>query len=462
MKLPKTAGTAMRALSRNPLRSILTTLGIVIGIAAVIAMVEIGKGSATAIRDTISSMGANMLIIQPGTAASGGVSFGGGSEQTLTESDAEAILKECPSVRDVAPVMRTRSQLIAGGRNWVPLNIYGSTASYLVVRDWEPISEGEMFGEREVRSGARVAVVGQTVARELFPGVSPVGKEMRIGNVSFRVIGVLRRKGANMMGMDQDDIVLAPWTTVKSRLERQSSGAGAATAGSGSTGSGSSAQSAPTPNALYPGAGQSLYPPPSTDPGGVSPRALSPSTVEQILVAAKSPQTVESAIEEVTLLLRERHRLRPNEPNDFSIRDMTEMTRALATTSTLMTRLLLAVALISLLVGGVGIMNIMLVSVTERTREIGLRMAIGAAPRAVLEQFLVEAVVLCMTGGVLGIALGRSVSWGISTFLGWPTESSLTAVLGAVGVAVGVGVVFGFYPAWKASRLDPIDALRYE
>lgn len=457
MQLRKVVRTAVRALRRNLLRAVLTTLGIVIGIAAVIAMVEIGKGSATAIQRTISSMGANVLIVQSGTAASGGVSFGGGSEKTLTAADADAIIRECPSILDVAPIVRSRSQLVVGNKNWVPSQIYGTTPSFLRVKDWEQMSEGEMFGERDVRSGARVAVIGKTIANELFPGRSPVGEEMRIGNVWFKVIGVLGRKGANMMGMDQDDIVLAPWSTIKSRVK--SSGE---TNAAGSTTAPATAQSADSESALYPGAAGSLYPGADADSSGVSPRVIGPSIIDQIHITARSAGQVAGAIEEITALLRERHRIQPHDVEDFSVRDMTEMTKALTTTSTLMTRLLLAVALISLIVGGVGIMNIMLVSVTERTKEIGLRMALGARPRDVLRQFLVEAIVLCVAGGVFGIVLGRGASWAVSLLLKWPVEVSLSAAGAAVGVSVFVGVVFGYYPAWKASRMDPIEALRYE
>ena len=270
------------------------------------------------------------------------------------------------------------------------------------------------------------------------------------------MIGVLERKGANMMGMDQDDIALAPWTTIKSRVKSagDTNAAGAATA--------PSTTATDSESALYPGASGALYPAADADSAGVSPKVIGPSIVDQIHVSARGASQVAAAIEEITALLRERHRMQPNEPEDFTVRDMTEMTRALTTTSTLMTRLLLAVALISLVVGGVGIMNIMLVSVTERTKEIGLRMALGARPRDVLRQFLVEAIVLCIAGGIFGILLGRGASWTVAQLLGWPVEVSITAAASAVGVSVLVGLLFGFYPAWKAARMDPIEALRYE
>jgi len=449
---------ALNALRRNVLRSALTTLGIVIGIAAVIAMMEIGQGSSAAVAKTIQSMGADNLVVQPGTAASGGVSFGSGSVITLTPQDADAILRECPAVRAVAPVVRARTQVVYGNRNWVPFYIYGTTPSFLGVRDWQNLAEGIPFSERDVRNGSKVCLIGQTLVRELFGGRSPLGKEVRVQNVSFTVIGVLSRKGANMMGLDQDDILLAPWTTIKYRV-------------SGTT-LGNVNQSQPTPsdtadqvntlNTLYPGSSASLYPVPSAAQAANRPQPVRFTNVDQIMVRAASPAEIPAAIGQITRVLAERHRIKPGEPNDFNVRDMTEMTKALASTSTLMMNLLLCVALISLVVGGVGIMNIMMVSVTERTREIGLRMAVGARARDILRQFLVEAICLCLLGGVVGIALGRLGSVLVTWLLNWPTEVSLPAIVAAVCVSATVGVVFGFYPAWKASRLDPIDALRYE
>jgi ABC-type antimicrobial peptide transport system permease subunit len=448
--------TAMRALRRNKMRSALTTLGIIIGVAAVIAMMEIGRGSSRAIQQSIATMGADNFFVLPGTAASGGVSFGGGSAMTLTPEDGEAILSQCPAVRAVAPVVRARTQVLYGNRNWVPLFIYGSTPSFLDVRDWRDLAEGEPFTEQDVRNASKVCLLGQTLVRELFQGEPAVGKEVRVQNVSFKIIGLLAPKGANMMGMDQDDILLAPWTTIKRRVAGKSltnvNQSAAAEAGT---------QTVNTLSQIYPGQ-PSLYPVPSAVQAADTPLPVRFTNVDQLLVAAASPDQVPQAIHQAIQLLHERHRIRAGEPDDFSIRDLSEITRALSATTFLMTNLLLCVALISLVVGGVGIMNIMLVSVTERTREIGLRMAVGARGRDILRQFLVEAIVLCMLGGGFGIALGRGSSWLVKTILHWPTELSLGAICAAVAVSVSVGVIFGYYPAWKASRLDPIEALRYE
>ncbi len=448
--------TALSALRRNIMRAALTTLGIVIGVAAVIAMMEIGRGSASSIQQTIASMGANNLLITPGTASSGGVTFGAGSIMNLTPEDAEAIAREVPAVRAVAPAVRVRMQVIYGNRNWVPNEILGTTSAYLTVREWG-LSEGEMFSDQEVRSVAKVCVLGQTVARELFQGESPVGREIRVRNVPLKVTGVLSTKGANMMGWDQDDVVLAPWTTVKYRVSSTS----LASTNQSSSSSSSTGQATST-SQIYPGTRDNLYPEQSAAQAANTPVPIRFTNISRIHVAAVSSEATREAIEQITALLRERHRIRPEEPDDFAIRDMAEMTEAMSSTASMMTRLLLAVALISLVVGGVGIMNIMLVSVTERTREIGLRMAVGARRHFILQQFLMESVVLCFCGGAAGILLGRGVSYLVSLFLRWPTELSLDAVFAAFAVSATVGIVFGYYPAWKASRMDPIQALRYE
>jgi len=454
MKVYRTVRTALKSLMRNPMRAMLTTLGIVIGVGAVIAMMEIGVGSSTAIKNTIASMGANVLLVFPGTAASAGVTFGAGTVMTLTAEDAEAILRECPSVRNAAPVVRARTQVVYGNKNWVPSVMYGTTPAFLDIRDWTELAEGEPFTERDVMAANKVCLLGQTVARELFGDESPVGKEVRVKNVSFRVVGVLSPKGANMMGVDQDDILLAPWTTIKYRVTGSPVQTETQASSSSSTRSSSSG--------LYPGSGAKLYPERSEAQAASQPMPVRFNNIDQILLAARSAEEIPLAIEEVKLLLRERHRIRPGEPDDFNIRDMTEVTRTLSSTTTLMTNMLLWVAMVSLVVGGVGIMNIMLVSVTERTREIGLRMAVGARARDVLQQFLTEAVVLCLVGGMVGIAVGHGGSRLVSATLGWPVESSPEAVAAAVGVSAAVGIIFGFYPAWKASKMDPIEALRYE
>ncbi|MEW6427892.1 MAG: ABC transporter permease [Thermodesulfobacteriota bacterium] len=461
MMVGRIAVTALRSLARNPMRAMLTTLGIVIGIGAVIAMMEIGAGSSAALAKTIASMGANVLIIRSGSAASGGVSYGAGSVDTLTAEDCRAILREAPAVKNAAPVVRTRAQVVYGNRNWIPTSIYGTTPSYLQVQSWPELAEGESFTDRDVANANKVCLLGATLARELFQGESPVGRNVRVQNVSFRVVGVLGSKGANMVGMDQDDVLLAPWTTILYRVSGASQAASAA--GTTSTGSyGSTTNQVNTLSNIYPGGPPRLYPERSAIQQANHPMPLRSVSVDQILVAAASAGEIPAAIEQMSAILRERHRIRPGSPDDFNIRDMAEMTRALSSTSTLMTNLLLSVAMISLLVGGVGIMNIMLVSVTERTREIGLRMAVGARGRDILRQFLVESVILCLVGGVLGILLGHGGSTLVALLLRWPVETSPGAIAAAVIVAATVGIVFGFYPAWKASRLDPIEALRYE
>jgi len=455
MRVYSTARTAFRALRRNPMRAMLTTLGIVIGVGAVIAMMEIGAGSSTALKKTIASMGANVLVIRPGTASSGGVSFGAGSTTTLTPEDSQAILRECPAISNATPMVRARVQVVYGNRNWVPNAIYGTTPAYLDVQDWSILAEGEPFSDRDVLNGNRVCILGKTLVRELFDGTSPVGKEIRIKNIAFRVIGVLTPKGANMMGFDQDDVILAPWTTIKYRV----TGASLSTSNQSTA---AASDSVNTLSNLYPATQGDLYPKRSSVQEANNPMPVRFANIDQIMAAAASSAEIPLAIEQVGAVLRERHRLRAGEPDDFNIRDMAELTKTLSTTTTLMTNLLLAVAMISLVVGGVGIMNIMLVSVTERTREIGLRMAVGARGKDILRQFLVEAVVLCLTGGAMGIVLGHGGSLLVKLLLKWPVETSPAAIAAAVLVSAGVGIIFGFYPAWKASRLDPIEALRYE
>jgi ABC-type antimicrobial peptide transport system permease subunit len=457
--MPATWRTAFGALRRNKMRSGLSALGVIIAVAAVIAMTEIGQGSKAVVQKGIASMGANTLMILAGSTATGGVNQGTGTAQTLTPRDADEIGRQCPAVSAVAPVVRARSQVVYGNRNWVPEQVNGTSPSFLSVRDWK-MASGAMFTERDVRNYNKVCVIGNTLKRNLFPSESPLGKEIRINNVSFRIIGVLGRKGANMMGMDQDNVVLAPWTTIKYRV----SGATLTSTNqsvSATSSSSSTSDTVNTLNNLYPTV-TSLYSSRSSTQTADYPQPVRFTSVDQILTKSASETKVKQAIRQITDLLRERHRIRRSNENDFDIHDMTEMSKMLTSTTQSMSLLLLVVALISLVVGGVGIMNIMLVSVTERTREIGLRMAVGARSYHILRQFLVEAVVLCLVGGALGILLGRATSILVRWRVHWPTEASLSTIVATVAVSVGVGIAFGFYPAWKASRLDPIEALRYE
>ncbi len=449
--------TAIGALRRNIMRTLLTMLGIVIGVAAVITMMEVGNGATLAMQRTLTSIGANTLAVIPGAQNVGGINYGIGSMTTLTPNDADSIVQKCPAVANVAPIVRARTQIVYGNRNWVPTYVWGSSPSFLQVRDWTDMDAGREFTEHDVRNANKVCVVGRTIVRELFAGQSPIGKEIRVRNVAFKVIGVLGPKGANMMGQDQDDILLTPWTTLKYRV--------VATSLSGGNQSATNSANTTEMNSLtmiYPNLSTSLYPVASSNELADVPQPIRFANVDQILTNAWSSADIPSAIQQITNVLRENHHLRPTAPNDFTVRDMTEITKAMSSTTELITKLLLYVAMISLVVGGVGIMNIMLVSVTERTREIGLRMAVGAEPNDILRQFLIEAIVLCLLGGSMGILVGRSASIIVSKVLHWPTAPSVGAIIAAVVVSASVGVIFGFYPAWKGSRLDPIDALRYE
>jgi ABC-type antimicrobial peptide transport system permease subunit len=453
----RTFKSALHALRRNVMRSALTCLGIIIGIASVIAMAEIGQGSADAIKRTIASMGANQMGISPQASSVGGVSFGAATGVTLTPDDCEAINAECPAVRVAAPNVDGRGQIVYGNRNWQPSSFKGTTPAYLDVKNWADLTDGESFTDDDVRRAAPVCLIGETIRKELFDGASPIGKSIRIGNINLRIVGVLSQKGANMMGRDQDDVVIAPWTTVKyrmfgSKLNLQNVAQQSA----------SSATAINSLSSLYPTKSVQLYPQASSVQSRATPVISRISDLDDIYLSAVSPEAIPAAREQITRILRDRHRLRENEPDDFEIRSMTEFAQAFGSTTLMMTNLLLCVALISLVVGGVGIMNIMLVSVTERTREIGLRMAVGARARDILRQFLIEAVLLCVAGGVVGILVGRGVSIALTAFLKWPTLPSLPALIAAVVVSVTVGVTFGFYPAWKASRMDPIEALRFE
>ena len=407
--LRMTATTALRALSRNKLRSTLTILGIIIGVAAVIAMVSIGRGADEAVQSQIRGLGTDLLMIVPGATTSAGVRSGWGGVSTLSVADAKAITAGAPAAGDVSYYRREIAQVVAADRNWATA-IQGSPPSFFRVRQWR-LASGRAFTQREEDTAARVAVLGDTIVRELFgAGQDPIGARIRIKNVPFEVIGVLEPKGQTMWGQDQDDVIVIPFAAAERRV------LGAQILG----------------------------------------------RVDQIHVTAGSSALLPTVKEQITELLRQRHRIRPDEADDFTVRDLAEFARASQTATQVMTNLLLGVASISLLVGGIGIMNIMLVSVTERTREIGIRMAIGAKGRHIRLQFLVEAALLSLVGGVIGAAVGIAAAIAIAELAAWPILVPPASVAGAVLFSAVVGVFFGFYPAGKASRLDPIAALRHE
>ena len=375
MSLWRTMLVALVALKRNPTRALLTALGIVIGIAAVIAMMEIGNGSSRAIRTSIESMGANSILIMPGAPRiPGGVRQSAGSGVSLTPEDCEAIRQDCPSVAMAVPIVRASAvQAVVGNRNWTPQQCYGVGPDYLQIRNWA-IAEGRNFTEREVERRARVCLVGKKIVNELFGGESPIDSEIRIKNVTFTIIGVLKEKGANMMGFDEDDVILAPWTTVRLRITGLKTGSVSNTTSTAST----------SPSSLYPATGVAFYPEQADNLATDTLLVPKFAQIDQIMLTATDPKNVDKAIAELTQVLRERHNLRPGQEDDFWVRKSAAFMETLSGTSRLMTNLLMVVALISLVVGGVGIMNIMLVSVTERTREIGLRMAVGARSRDIL------------------------------------------------------------------------------
>ena len=455
--LLRTAATAFRSLKRNPLRSALTTIGIIIGVASIIAISEIGLGSQTAIREVLASTGVDNILVLPGAASANGVSLGSGSVKTLTPEDADAVRRECPAVDSLAPIIYARRQVVYGNKNWNPVYLYGTTPDFLRVRDWGQMDEGHTFTDADVQDVGMVCVLGKTLVRELFgENDSPIGREVMVNDVPLRVVGVLQKKGANIIGEDQDDILLAPWTTIKYRVSAPTGGSTLPAAVAD--------LSLPVDQSSrrYLRGRSNLYPSASAVQAIDTPRLERFSNIDSILVRARSTDEIPLAMGQIEALLHERHRTAAGGKDDFTVKDFTAILAAVSSTVGLVAGLLVIVALISLVVGGVGIMNIMLVSVTERYREIGLRMALGAGPRDILRQFLVEAVVLCMLGGVIGIALGRASSLLVRFLAKWPTESSLLAILASVSVSVTIGVVFGYYPAWKASRLNPIEALRYE
>lgn len=398
---------ALRSLRVNKMRSALTMLGIVIGVAAVICMFAVGNGANEKISASIASMGSNLLMVRPGAATSGG-KRGGGSKPSLTLEDAEAVAREIPTVEDVAPVLRGTSQIVYGNTNW-STSIWGTTNSIMNVRDWT-LALGRGLTDSDVRGSAKVCLLGQTVVDELFGNQDPVGSIVRIDKIPMKVIGVLQGKGSSGMGNDQDDVIFVPITTVQKRLF----------------------------GSRFPG------------------------KIGDIMIKGKTSDVLEIAERDITFLLAQRHRIRDGEENDFNVRNLSEIMEAAKESTKVMSMLLAAIASVSLLVGGIGIMNIMLVSVTERTREIGIRMAIGAQTNDILAQFLTESIIMSLSGGAIGILLGALGASLVSHLTGWTTSVSSLSVVLAVGFSAFIGISFGFYPAWKASQMSPIEALRYE
>lgn len=405
LQLKNLLKSAFKSIIKNRMRSLLTSLGIIIGVSAVIVMVVIGEGSQKRIEEGIESLGTNLIIVFPGASRSGGVSHGAGSFNRFTFDDVDKLQKEATLLSAVSPVVRAGGQVIGGSSNWNTV-VYGVYPGYFSIRDWE-LEYGEFFIERDVRSNKKIALLGKTVADELFPDQDPSGEKIRIRNVPFEVIGVLKAKGQSGMGSNQDDVILAPATTVFYRLK-----------------------------------------------GG--------RWVDMINASALSRERIAGAQEEMRLILRESHRLNPGDDDDFTIRGQEEITEAASETSRVLTLLLGSIAGVSLIVGGIGIMNIMLVSVTERTREIGIRLSVGARSMDVLAQFLTEAVVLSLTGGIIGILLSFAISFGLNKFTELTTVINPTIIVISAVFSGAVGVFFGFYPARKAASLNPIDALRYE
>jgi putative ABC transport system permease protein len=397
---------AFKALQRNKLRAFLTMLGIIIGVAAVIAMVAIGQGSKKSIQDQLSSMGSNMITIRPNSNVTAGVRLDATNVQTLTINDVKAIQKQAQYIDGVSPAASTKGQIINGSLNW-STSMQGVSPDYLDIRNW-PLKDGVVFSATDVTTAAKVCLLGQTVVNNIFaPGENAVGATVRFNKIPFTVIGVLATKGENAFGQDQDDIILAPYTTVQERITA------------------------------------SIY-------------------FQNIYVSAKNESLTDSATNEISEILRVSHKLKPTDIDDFAVRTQAELINTFSSTSQLLTVLLTAIAGISLIVGGIGIMNIMYVSVTERTREIGLRMSIGARGIDILMQFLIEAILISITGGIIGVALGITASKLVSVFLSWPTLVSESSIALSFLVCAFTGVFFGYYPAQKASQLDPIEALRYE
>jgi putative ABC transport system permease protein len=406
MKLGNLLKVAMNALRRNKMRSFLTMLGIIIGVASVITMLAIGQGSKKSIEDQISSMGSNMLFVMPGTMRMGGVQQGSASSQSLTVADMNAIKTGCDAIVAVSPEVRSSGQAVYGSSNW-PTTIYGGNEEYLQIRSWSIVS-GRNITDSEAKGSAKVCLIGRTVADELFgEGIDPTGETVRFKNIPFKIIGVLKEKGQNSFGQDQDDVLIAPYTTVQKRI-------------------------------------------------------LAQTHIQSIQMSARSAEESSLAQEQVEEVLRQTHKLRDNEDNDFTIRSQEELATTMTSVTDILTILLGAIAGISLLVGGIGIMNIMYVSVTERTREIGLRMSLGGRGADILLQFLFESILLSVFGGLIGILLGLLASRIVEALTSWPITVMMGSVILSFVVCTAIGVFFGWYPARKASDLDPIEALRYE
>jgi len=408
INIPSTLRISIRALRVNKMRSALTMLGIIIGVGAVITMLAIGTGASQQIEQQMSSIGSNLLMVVPGSTTSGGLRMGSGTQATLTTDDSDAILKQCPAVSDIAPILSGGAQVVYGNQNWSTA-VTGTTPDYLDVRDW-PLSAGRSFTDQDVKNATKVCLLGQTVVDNLFGTMNPVGQIVRIKKVPFTVIGVLAKKGQSPMGQDQDDAILVTVTAAQKKLFGTS----------------------------FPG------------------------MVRVIMVKATNAENLDAAQKQIEALLKQRHHIGPGQDADFTVRNLTQMMEAAAQAAKVMSLLLGAIASVSLLVGGIGIMNIMLVSVTERTREIGIRMAVGAKTQDIRLQFIVEALTLSLIGGIVGIVLGISGSVVLSKLSGWGTVVSPLSIALAFGFSALVGLFFGFYPAYKASLLNPIDALRYE
>lgn len=447
--------TCLRALSRNLMRAFLTVLGIVIGIASVVAIMEIGEGSKQQVKDSIASLGADTVMIFPASAKTAGVSSGRGGRASLFPADADVIMRDCSeTVLLATPTVRASGQAIYKGQNWSPGSIQGGNEHYLEVSGWK-IAYGRGFDKQMVDAADRVCVVGQSIVDELFAGENPVGENLRIRDVVFTVIGVLEERGSSSWGTDLDDCIYMPWTSIRVRLQGSSAAVNIPKPSSSNQSGVSSTKRYSTDSInFYPGADLQPYPD--------APHPLRTRTVDNIAVKIKNKEDANPAMDQIAMALRRQHGLEAGELDDFQLRDRAEFSKMVTSSSNTIGAVLLVVSTISLVVGGVGIMNIMMVSVTERTREIGLRMAVGARPRDIMAQFLLEAVLLCLMGGVIGILLGRTAAIIVSNQNNWVVVSSPFVMFLAVGVAATIGIVFGWYPAYKASRMDPIDALRHE